>query len=127
MRSKKTQRTKDERSQSLVRHLIQYCAIKALVDNCHYPASRLCGYAHVAKAAYDRWLKNPHSERELRNNEVADHLRKYHEKHPDKGYRRLRDDLEREDGIHITDKRAHRICRKEHIQSTIRWRPKGCT
>lgn len=97
------------------------------MDSYHYPVNRLCRYAHVTRAAYYRWLKNPHSGRELRNNEIADRLRKHHEEHPDKGYRRLRDDLEHEDGIHITDKRTHRICRKEHIQSTIKWRPKGCT
>ncbi|MCH4036034.1 MAG: IS3 family transposase [Lachnospiraceae bacterium] len=54
-------------------------------------------------------------------------MKKHHEEHPEKGYRRLRDDLETEDHIHINDKRAHRICRKKHIQSTIKWRPKGCT
>lgn len=43
------------------------------------------------------------------------------------GYRRIRDELDRYHGINVNDKRILRICRKEHIQSTIKWRPKSCT
>lgn len=34
-----------------------------------------------------------------------------HEAHPEKGYREIRDDLERYQGIHVNDKRVLRICR----------------
>lgn len=43
------------------------------------------------------------------------------------GYRRIRDELARRHSINVNDKRILRLCRKEHIQSTIKWKPKGCT
>ena len=43
------------------------------------------------------------------------------------GYRRIRDELDKRHGIAVNDKRVLRICRKEHIQSTIKWKPKSCT
>lgn len=81
----------------------------------------------MAPSAYYKWRKHSKSAREAENERIAALMKKHHEEHPEKGYRRLRDDLETEDHIHINDKRAHRICRKKHIQSTIKWRPKGCT
>ena len=46
---------------------------------------------------------------------------------PDKGYRRIRDDLERYYDIKINDKRVLRICRKKDIKSTIKYANNGCT
>ena len=46
---------------------------------------------------------------------------------PDKGYRRIRDDLERYHGINANDKRVLRICRKKGIKSTIKYSNHGCT
>ena len=46
---------------------------------------------------------------------------------PDKGYRRIRDDLERYHGIKVNDKRVLRICRKKGIKSTIKYSNYGCT
>ncbi len=46
---------------------------------------------------------------------------------PDKGYRRIRDDLERYHGIKANDKRVLRICRKKGIKSTIKYSSNGCT
>ena len=43
------------------------------------------------------------------------------------GYRRIRDELDKKHGIAVNDKRVLRICRKERIQSTIKWKPKSCT
>jgi putative transposase len=48
-------------------------------------------------------------------------------KHPDMGYRRLRDELSRRHNITVNDKRVLRICRQEEIQSTIKWKPRSCT
>lgn len=39
----------------------------------------------------------------------------------------IRDELDRHHSIDVNDKRVLRICRKEHIQSTIKWKPKSCT
>ena len=48
-------------------------------------------------------------------------------KYPDKGYRRIRDDLERYHEIKVNDKRVLRICRKKGIKSTIKYCNNGCT
>lgn len=93
----------------------------------HYPVKRLCEYLHLSRAAYYRWLKNPGSYSERRNQEIADIIKDIHEAHPDMGYRRIRDELDRHYDIDVNDKRVLRICRKERIQSTIKWKPKGCT
>ena len=50
-----------------------------------------------------------------------------HNDSPDKGYRRIRDDLDRYHGIHVNDKRILRICRKKDIKSTIKYSNHGCT
>ena len=59
--------------------------------------------------------------------EISEKIKDIHEKHPDMGYRRIRDELDRKHGIAVNDKRVLRICRKERIQSTIKWKPKSCT
>lgn len=46
---------------------------------------------------------------------------------PDKGYRRIHDDLLHDHDIRISDKRMLRICRSRDIKSTIKYRNNGCT
>lgn len=58
---------------------------------------------------------------------MADQIEKIHEEYPDKGYRRIRDDLERYYGIKANDKRVLRICRSLGIKSTIKYANDGCT
>lgn len=43
------------------------------------------------------------------------------------GYRRIRDGLAVNHKLAVNDKRVLRICRNKGIQSTIKWKPKGCT
>ena len=88
---------------------------------------RLCEYLHLSRSAYYRWLKDPVSFSERYNKEIAGKIRVIHEAHPDMGYRRIRDELEKHHDIDVNDKRVLRICRKERIQSTIKWKPKSCT
>ena len=88
---------------------------------------RLCEYLRLSRGAYYRWLKNPVSFSEKYNKEISEKIKDIHEKHPDMGYRRIRDELDKKHGIAVNDKRILRICRKERIQSTIKWRPKSCT
>ena len=88
---------------------------------------RLCEYLHLSRGAYYRWLKNPVSYSEKYNKEISEKIKDIHEAHPDMGYRRIRDELDKKHGIAVNDKRVLRICRKEHIQSTIKWKPKSCT
>ena len=93
----------------------------------HYPVQRLCKYLHLSRGAYYRWLKKPVSFSERYNEEISEKIKGIHDKHPDMGYRRIRDELDKKHGITVNDKRVLRICRKEHVQSTIKWKPKSCT
>ena len=93
----------------------------------HYPVQKLCKYLHLSRGAYYRWLKNPVSFSERYNRELSEKIKDIHEKHPDMGYRRIRDELDKKQGIAVNDKRVLRLCRKECIQSTIKWKPKSCT
>lgn len=88
---------------------------------------KLCRCLRLSRSAYYRWLRNPVSYSERYNEEIAEKITDIHEKHPDMGYRRIRDELDKKHGIAVNDKRVLRICRKERIQSAIRWKPKGCT
>lgn len=88
---------------------------------------RLCEYLHISRGAYYRWLKDPFSFSEKYNKKISEKIRGIHDKHPDMGYRRIKDELEKRHGIAVNDKRVLRICRIEHIQSTIKWKPKSCT
>ena len=88
---------------------------------------RLCEYLHLSRGAYYRWLKDPLSFSEKYNKEISEKIKGIHEAHPDMGYRRLRDELDKKHGIAVNDKRVLRICRKERIQATIKWKPKSCT
>ena len=46
---------------------------------------------------------------------------------PDKGYRRINDELRHDHGIRVNDKRILRICRVRGIKSTIKYGNNGCT
>ena len=107
--------------------MYKYQAIKELSETKHYPVQRLCEHLHLSRGAYYRWLKSPVSYSEKRNQEIAEKVKTIHEGHPDMGYRRIRDELDRHHDIDVNDKRILRICRKEHIQSMIKWKPKSCT
>lgn len=63
---------------------------------------------------------------EVENLRIADIIEKIHTESPDKGYRRIRDELERYYNIKVNDKRVLRICRKKGIQSTIKYSNHGC-
>lgn len=64
---------------------------------------------------------------ETENQRIADEIEKIHEESLDKGYRRIRDELERYHDIKANDKRVLRICRKLNVKSTIKYSNNGCT
>lgn len=76
---------------------------------------------------YDHWLRHPISTSEAENSKLADIVAGIHVRHPDMGYRRLGDELSRECGRRINDKRVLRVCRSRKIQTKIKWRPACCT
>ena len=81
----------------------------------------------VSRAAYYRWVSGKKSARTAENEAIAEKIEKTHMESPDKGYRRINDDLRHDHDIHVNDKRVLRICRKKNIKSTIKYSNHGCT
>ena len=81
----------------------------------------------VSRAAYYRWLSGQKSNRVIENEMIAEKIEKIHMENPDKGYRRINDDLRHDHNIYVNDKRVLRICRKKDIKSTIKYSNHGCT
>ena len=82
---------------------------------------------HVSRAAYHRWASGKLCNREAENIRIAEKVEKIHMESPDKGYRRINDDLRHYEDIHMNDKRILRICRIKGIKSTIKYSNHGCT
>ena len=101
------------------------------VRDCHeaygYPVEPCCDILHISRNAYYRWLSGKKSRRQQENEQIGEIVEEIHTESSDKGYRRIKDDLERYHGIHVNDKRVLRICRAKDIKSTIKYAHKGCT
>lgn len=63
----------------------------------------------------------------MANEDIAKLMEKIHQESPDKGYRRIRDDLSHDYHIRISDKKALRLCRSKDLKSTIKYRTQSCT
>lgn len=81
----------------------------------------------MARSAYYKWASGKTSDRVRENTYIAEIVEKIHCEYPDKGYRRINDDLRHDHGIHVNDKRILRICRAQRIKSTIKYCNHGCT
>ena len=112
---------------SLIRHEHLYQAIKEEHEDYNYPIATLCKLGKVSRAVYYKWLHRKIPKNEYMNRLIAGEIEKIHTESPDKGYRRIRDDLERYHGIDVNNKRLLRICRKLNIKSTIKYSNNGCT
>ena len=78
----------------------------------------------------DQLTEVEHLRREIKrleNEKIANIVEKIHDDYPDKGYRRIRDDLYRYYNINVNDKRILRICRVLQIKSTIKYKNNVCT
>ena len=82
---------------------------------------------HIARSAYHKWASGKTSPRAAENEDLAKKVEQIHTEHPDKGYRRINDDLRHDHGIRVNDKRVLRICRVHSIKSTIKYTNHGCT
>ncbi|WP_429960192.1 DDE-type integrase/transposase/recombinase [Enterococcus sp. AZ012] len=111
----------------LIRHIFEYQAIKELHDLKSYSIKRMYGFLHGSRSAYYRWLKQPKSAQTIFNGNLADLVRYIYEAANDNVYRRIRDDLVQNFGLHINDKRVLRICRSLQIKSTVKHHPNGIT
>ena len=104
-----------------------YISIKANVAEHGYCIETCCDILHVSRSAYYRWLNGTVGKRTQENKRIAEIVEQIHAESPDKGYRRIRDDLERYHDTKISDKRTLRICRSRDIKSTIKYANQGCT
>ncbi|WP_347561004.1 MULTISPECIES: IS3 family transposase [Oscillospiraceae] len=110
-----------------MRHQAIYQAIEEEHKAHHYPVRALCEIGQVSHAGYYKWLNRQIPKEELRNRQIAETIEQIHTESPDKGYRRIRDELQRYHRIDVNDKRVLRICRKLNIKSTIKYTNQGCT
>ena len=78
-------------------------------------------------SAYEQQTAHRDELRRTSREKVAGLVEQIHAGSPDKGYRRIRDDLARCHQTPINDKRALRICQGLGIRSTIKYAAKGCT
>ena len=104
-----------------------YEAIKYCAEEYDDPVELSCEILHVSRSAYYKWLRGDFGRRIRENARIAEIIEDIHRKDPDKGYRRIRDDLEKYHGIDVNDKRVLRICRKRGIKSRIKYSNHGCT
>lgn len=91
------------------------------------PIEVACKLLHVARSAYHKWASGKLSRRAAENEQIAKKIENIHLENPDKGYRRMNDDLRHDHGIHVNDKRVLRICRAKDIKSTIKYSTHSCT
>ena len=87
----------------------------------------MCSIAGISRSSYYKWLHRDVPEEELLNEAIAEAISSIHRESPDKGYRRIRDDLLRDYGFDVNDKRVLRICRILGIKSTIKYERNSCT
>ena len=104
-----------------------YLAIKECKEEYGVPVELSCDLLGVSRAAYYRWLSGKKCTRELENEKIAEIVEKIHTENPDKGYRRIKDDLAHDHKLNVNEKRVLRICRSLDIKSTIKYRNNGCT
>ena len=110
------------------RNLDLYLSIREVnEEHPDYPVSSLCKILSVNRGAYYKWKNHRTSENDELNERIAEKVTAIHDKHPDMGYRRIRDTLAHDHDINVNDKRILRICRKKKIQSRIRHKYNCCT
>lgn len=91
------------------------------------PIELSCKLLHISRSAYHKWAAGKLSNRAAENEQLAEKIEQIHQESPDKGHRRIRDELEHNYGIYVNDKRVLRICRVRNIKSTIKYSNHGCT
>ena len=87
----------------------------------------MCEQLRVSRSAYYKWESGKQSSREKENLQLVQKIEQIHTESPDKGYRRINDDLRHDHGIYVNDKRVLRICQKRDIKSTIKYSSHGRT
>ena len=102
-------------------------AVKECREEKGIPVEAACKLLHIARSVYHKWAGGKPSHRAVENERLAEKIERIHAESPDKGYRRLNDDLRHDHGIRVNDKRVLRICRARDIRSTVKYNNRGCT
>ena len=110
-----------------MRRLYLYRAVQGCRAEKKYPVEAACKLLRVSRAAYLRWASGKQSVRTMENEKIAEKVERIHMESPDKGYRRINDDLRHNEHIRVNDKRVLRICRAKGIKSTVKYSSHGCT
>lgn len=110
---------------SRVRQEKIYLSIQTVQQEKHFSVSLLCKVAGIPRSSYYKWLKRTVSPSEQENQELIKAMILLYEKVEGiYGYRRLKDNLERQIGRTINHKRVHRLMKVAGIQSVIRRKKK---
>ena len=104
-----------------------YLSVKESHESHGYSVEQSCRILNISRAAYYKWAKGELSPRTAENERIANLVESIHEKHPEMGYRRLKDELDRHHSTRVNEKRVLRICRSRRIKSTIKYNNHGCT
>ena len=104
-----------------------YRAIRGNHEENGDPIDEACRLLHVSRSAYHKWASGKLSTRTAENHALVKKVEQIHMESPDKGYRRINDELRHDHDIHVNDKRVLRICRVIGIKSTIKYSNHGCT
>ena len=104
-----------------------YMAIYELHEEKNAPIDVLCDIADIPRSSYYKWISRVTPDSEVVNLKIAELIKQIHNEDPSKGYRRIKDDLYRNHGLNVNDKRVLRICRAIGIRSNIKYNCNGCT
>ena len=102
-----------------------YQAIKESKEEYGDPVELTCSLLGISRAAYYRWIGGKKCAREVENEKIAKIMEQIHTESPDKGYRRIKDDLAHDHNLNVNEKRVLRICRSLDIKSTIKYKNNG--
>ena len=88
----------------------------------------MCSILGVKRANYYKWLHHKKSQRDIENEELAELIKKYYDKHNGLlGYRMMADRINRDENRSYSDKRVYKIMRILDMHSIIRPKRKNCT
>ncbi len=126
-RAKKSARAGKGGSLRQFRQEQQYEAVRYGTENEGFPVGPACRALHISRASYYQWRSGKAGGRVAENQRIAQLVQEIHRESPDKGYRRIRNDLDKYYHTPVNDKRTLRICRGLGIQSVVKHAPHGCT
>lgn len=104
-----------------VRHESEYETIQRLHTEKAYPTKNICNFLHVSRAGYYKWIKRSKSRRQIENERLTGIIcDKYEKSNGALGYRRMTDDIIRDENINVNHKHVYRLMKIAGIKSVCR-------